>query len=301
MNASLRRTSSLLLTTMVLCAGCATQAPVRHVTAAQHTLARIEHAAQLSPQQEELLQQLCPFGQPKHQSNWEHGFTELVVHQGYALEHSGNYKIPLWVCERMDPSQLDGPFERKNDFRVDPDLTGPRSELSDYAGSGYHRGHHAPAEDFSSDKQRMSESFFLSNMSPQTPALNSGAWAKLEARARRWVAEDRVTWIITGALIYDPAEDTQDADGWINYYTIGSAVAIPTHLFKIVIGEDAAGNVSTTAYVLPNTKLPAGYNLDDYRKSVRWIEERSGFDFMPDLEPGDSTALEGAVGNARSQ
>jgi len=289
------------LAAVLVCTGCATQQPARHMVRAQSdTRAITLHAGQLTLQQEMTLDHLCPFGHPRHRQGWEHGFTELVVRDGYGLEHSGDYKIPLWVCERMDPARLDGPFQRKDSFKADPVLTGPRSELRDYKGSAYHRGHHAPAEDFTDNEQQMSESFYLSNMSPQTPALNSGAWAQLEARVRRWVAEDRVTWIITGALIYDPAEETDDADGWIEYYTIGAGVAVPTHLFKIVVGQDASGGLTATAYVVPNEKLPAGYNIDDYRRSVRWIEERAGLDFMPELEPVDSQTLEAGVAAARS-
>lgn len=297
-----RRWASASLMAVLLCAGCATtQQPVRHMARAQSdTRAIVQHAGQLTLQQEMALDHLCPFGHPRHRPGWEHGFTELVVRDGYGLEHSGDYKIPLWVCERMDPARLGGPFKRKDSFKADPALTGPRSELGDYKGSAYHRGHHAPAEDFTDNKQQMAESFYLSNMSPQTPSLNSGAWAQLEARVRRWVAEDRVTWIITGALIYDPAEETADADGWIEYYTIGAGVAVPTHLFKIVVGEGANGGLSATAYVVPNQKLPAGYDMDDYRQSVRWIEERAGLDFMPELEPGDAQALEAGVADARS-
>ena len=289
------------LAAVLVCTGCATQQPARHMVRAQSdTRAITLHAGQLTLQQEMTLDHLCPFGHPRHRQGWEHGFTELVVRDGYGLEHSGDYKIPLWVCERMDPARLDGPFQRKDSFKADPVLTGPRSELRDYKGSAYHRGHHAPAEDFTDNKQQMSESFYLSNMSPQTPSLNSGAWAQLEARVRRWVAEDRVTWIITGALIYDPAEETDDADGWIEYYTIGAGVAVPTHLYKIVVGQDANGELSATAYVVPNEKLPAGYDLAAAVQVSDAGEERAGLDFMPELEPGDSQTLEAGVAAARS-
>lgn len=290
-----------LLVLVGLASGCTSVSTVQHKRAALHT-ARLElQSGALSPVQEARLAELCPFGTPSARQGVNLGFTELVVHAGYALEHSGDLKIPLWVCERMDPSKLNGPFPRKDNFRSDPDLTGPRSELSDYKGSGYARGHHAPAEDFNTSSELMSDSFFLSNMSPQLGSVNSGAWAKLEARVRRWVGEDQVTWIITGVLLYDPAEDdSATADGWVDYYTIGAGVAVPTHLFKIVVSEDGAGNVRSTAYVVPNEKLPSGYKIDDYRKPIRWIEERAGIDFMPDLDPSEAQRLEAVVGPARS-
>lgn len=291
----------ILAVVVALCAGCSTTPVGERMRLAIHTAYREQHSSQLTLDQEYLLAEHCPFGRPTARPGAELGFKELVVRQGYALEHSGDLKIPLWVCERMVPSKLNGPFDRKDDFRADPDLKGPRSELGDYRGSGFARGHHAPAEDFSQSKERMSESFFLSNISPQVSSVNSGAWARLEKRVRRWVAEDVVTWIITGALLYDPAEDDPStANGWVEFSTIGAGVAVPTHLFKIVVGQGSDGKWTATAYVVPNERLPTGYKIDTYRRSVRWIEERSGFDFMPELEPGAAEALEEAVGESRS-
>ena len=114
------------LAAVLVCTGCATQQPARHMVRAQSdTRAITLHAGQLTLQQEMTLDHLCPFGHPRHRQGWEHGFTELVVRDGYGLEHSGDYKIPLWVCERMDPARLDGPFQRKDSFKADPVLTGP--------------------------------------------------------------------------------------------------------------------------------------------------------------------------------
>ena len=43
--------------------------------------------------------------------------------------------------------------------------------LSDYRGSGYDRGHLGPAAYMKWFAQAMSESFYMSNMSPQYPGL----------------------------------------------------------------------------------------------------------------------------------
>lgn len=42
-----------------------------------------------------------------------------------------------------------------------------RSKLSDFHGSGYDRGHMAPAMNHKSSQKDMNDTFFLTNMSPQ--------------------------------------------------------------------------------------------------------------------------------------
>ena len=103
--------------------------------------------------------------------------------------------------------------------------TGERSELADYRGSGYDRGHMAPAEDFDRSREAMSTSFLLSNMAPQVPGMNRGRWAQREAAVRELAAECDL-WVFTGPLFVenDPVEE------------IGaSGVFVPTHFYKAVL------------------------------------------------------------------
>ena len=44
----------------------------------------------------------------------------------------------------------------------------------------------------------MSEAFFMSNMSPQTPGFNRGIWKRLESQVRGWAIENRSVYIATG-------------------------------------------------------------------------------------------------------
>src|ERR1039457_6622523 len=100
--------------------------------------------------------------------------------QGYVLEHSSVDKIPLWVCESVAADQLGGHLARSNRFKADPDLKGPRAYPKDYVGSGYDRGHQAPAGNQTVDPDLKDQSFYMSNMAPQRPSLNRGIWKRLE-------------------------------------------------------------------------------------------------------------------------
>jgi endonuclease G len=47
----------------------------------------------------------------------------------------------------------------------------------------------------------MSESFFMSNMSPQAPDFNRGIWETLESRVREWVRRDKLFYVVTGPVL----------------------------------------------------------------------------------------------------
>ena len=65
---------------------------------------------------------------------------------------------------------------RTDDFRRDKLITTKSASLEDYKSTGYYKGHLAPAEDFSFSTSAMSESLYMSNISPQHPSLNYGIW-----------------------------------------------------------------------------------------------------------------------------
>ena len=167
---------------------------------------------------------------------------------GYVLQHSAIDRIPIWVAEHVGKGQLTGSLERDNAFAPDPLLpSGKRAELKDYKGSGYDRGHQAPAGNQTNDATTKSETFFLSNMCPQLGKLNRQKWKELEEKTRVWVKTFGDAYEITGPIFYDPKEDNPaTADGMVTFKQIGpDKVSVPTHFFKVVIaknGGKAAGN-----------------------------------------------------------
>jgi len=59
----------------------------------------------------------------------------------------------------------------------------------DYSGNGYDRGYLCPTGDMKLNLTSMSETFYMSNMSPQNPSFNRGIWETLESRVRTWALE----------------------------------------------------------------------------------------------------------------
>ena len=134
------------------------------------------------------------------------GNCVVLVNDYFITCHDNAYRVPQWVSYHLTAESLSGDAERRDDFRPDPDLSElHRAELDDYVGSGYDRGHMAPAAAFRRSEEAMSETFKLSNMAPQTPTLNRVMWRLLEDDVRELAGLAGSIWVFTGSLIVDEA------------------------------------------------------------------------------------------------
>jgi len=212
------------------------------------------------------INQQCPqhtaYGAPTFQA--QAGDQELCK-TNYAVIHSCSKKNPVAVMEHITIQAISGPASRKDDFRADPAVHQQcRSQLQDYAGQPYDRGHMSAAAGNTQNDAVMSESFFLSNMVPQVPNNNRGIWRILEMQIRDQVkATGQSLYVISGAIF---------APG---HATIGQGVGVPTHLFKVIINKNS-GNA--TAYLMPNAALPVA-DLPRYRTTVQAVEQATGMRF----------------------
>lgn len=287
------RTFGVVSLLLLLLSACATTSnPARRV--AHRTVfgtANVPIAS--TPEDDARMQRNCFKGCPILDPDFDFGPTVVVARDGYVLEHSSTDKIPIWVAEFVDKAQLAGSLSRTNPFKPDPKLkVGSRAELADYRGSGYDRGHQAPAGNQTVSRHLKDETFFLSNMAPQKGQLNQQIWAALEDRTREWVNEHGSAFELTGGFFYDPEEDDPaTADGTINYLTIGGgAVAVPTHFYKIVVVTQPT--LKAIAFVAENRGYPKPFDFAALIKSIDWIEEHAGINFMPELTAAEEAALE---------
>ena len=148
----------------------------------------------------------------------------IIEHTGYTLSYNEEHELPSWVAYELTRDEVLGNASERNDnFRADPSVTTGSASLQDYRGSGYDRGHMAPAADFKWSEDAMSDTFFLSNMAPQAPSFNRGIWAELEAVARTAAYDNGSIFIVTGPVLTDGP-----------YETIGeNDVSVPKRFYKV--------------------------------------------------------------------
>ncbi len=148
-----------------------------------------------------------------------------LCYDSFAILHSGESKTPVFVAQRMNRESIADADEKRTDkFFADARLPrAERAELSDYKGSGFSRGHMAPAGDMP-NPTAMAQSFSLANMVPQNPRQNSGPWAKIERDTRHYVARaSGDVFVITGPF-FGPGSTSVGTN----------QVGVPTHIFKLV-------------------------------------------------------------------
>ncbi len=190
---------------------------------------------------------------------------------------------PAWAAYRISARKLDGQFPRPARFSVD-NRTNSRVRHEDYSGSGFDRGHMVPnyaiASRFGADAQR--ETFLMSNVVPQSPALNQGSWRLLEETlADHTAVSCENVWVVVGP-IYRAAPKN-----------LRSGVRIPDAFFCLVADEDA-GRPRLQAFILPQD-TPRKARFQDYLTTVDAVESAAGLDYFRDLPDDLEDKLESAA------
>lgn len=194
--------------------------------------------------------------------------TSRLCFEGFAVLYSGVSRTPLAVSEHLtrDRIQQARRVPRDDAFHTEDQLPADqRARLSDYARSGFDRGHMAPSGDMATPTSQQ-ESFSLANIVPQAPESNRCLWEGIESTVRDLATGDGEIWVVTGPVFEGE-----------NLRRLNRRVLVPTSLYKAIYLPDRG---EAGAYLAPN-----GPGLSWRAVSLDELRDIAGIDVFPSLAP----------------
>ncbi len=203
---------------------------------------------------------------------------QVMFNRHYVLGYSYYFRQAKWALEIVDPTNLG--LGRSENFRPDYRIPeGFRADLVDYVGSGYDRGHLIASANQRETELQNSETFLLSNMSPQKPQFNREIWGDLEAEIRKLDARPKIleTYVICGPIFYfdQPVECIGAND------SNEIKIPIPHAYFKSVLTENNKGTLNMWSFLLVNEE--SNQSLDTFLVSTKQVEKLAGINLWENL------------------
>lgn len=202
----------------------------------------------------------------------------FVRYAGMDISFNQSRHIPNWVAWELTPDEVSGEVSRTNRFLNDPNVPGC-PQTTDYRNTGFDRGHMAPAGDMKWSTDAMAETFYLTNICPQSKALNTGAWKKLEEKCRKWAVSDSTLYIICGPVNTDSVQLTLGLTG----------VAVPQRFFKVILAPYCP-TPKGIGFIMPNSRVEGG--MQACAVSIDEVERITGHDFFSQLPDSLENILE---------
>lgn len=205
---------------------------------------------------------------------------QLIRQRYYTVSYSSKHQNPEWVAYELYGARLEQKnHEERANFHDDPRANDASS--SAYSHTGYDRGHLVPAHDMSFNEQAMSESFYMSNITPQVPDFNRGIWKRLESQVRVWAKKERRVYVIAGPLLRQRVREEQRING--------TGPTYPRGFFKIIVDYD--GNERKgIAFMFKNKDIDQP--LENFVTSIDRVESYTGLDFFPKLSEREERMIE---------
>ena len=214
---------------------------------------------------------------------------EVIVHPGHSLVWNDTYKVPKWTAHIIMPDIMEGNLARIDTFLPDPLIKTNTALITSYWYSGYDRGHMVPSADMRWSMDALKATYLYSNVSPQKPELNRGAWADLEDWMRRYVhySGHRV-FVVTAPILGKgmPLLNKPNAE---------ADVSAPPYFFKAMVDIDGPVKKGI-AFVMKNGLNDQG--ILSYAVSIDSVEALSGLDLFPALADTLENRIE-AMNNAQ--
>lgn len=199
----------------------------------------------------------------------------------YALEWDGEKKANRWTCYQMYASNRVSNTSRyeseDNQYPQDPDLPQAyRWETDPFRRPGYDHGHLCPSADRLYSFEANYQTFFLTNMSLQLNAFNTGVWENMESQLRKWItassSRNDTLYVCKGGTI-DKADQVLT--------TLANGLIVPKYFFCALLMKNSGGYKALGFWF--EHKANRDENLGSYVVNIDQLESLTGLDFFCNL------------------
>ena len=187
----------------------------------------------------------------------------------YTVSYNHGTRQPNWVAWTLTRAHASGKLKR-GDFEDDMDMPSPKGTKADYFNTGFDRGHLCPAGDNKWSQKAMDECFLMTNMCPQTHALNAGIWNSIEQQCRTWAKKYGKVYIVCGPIFLNK-----------QHRKLGkNKVVVPDAFFKVILRTGK--NPQAIGFICRNQSAK-GLQKKDFVNSIDEVERITGYDFFSKL------------------
>lgn len=226
--------------------------------------------------------------------------------RNYSVCYDVDRHISHWVAYPIFKKVYERPvLSRVNDFNYDPNDQLPVIPTRDqqyigtggngrgYGAWGYDRGHMLPQASRYNNYEPNRMTYYGTNMMPQNSTLNQNIWASLEGKVRGWggLQTYDTLYVVTGAA-FKSTKTIDNANG---------PIAVPSHCWKVLlrqrgnqnrqISQFKADELKAIGFVFTNDAAGAATSIESAVRSVKEIEELTGFKFFRNLDPAVADAV----------
>lgn len=226
--------------------------------------------------------------------------------RNYSVCYDVDRHISHWVAYPIFKKVYETPVLRRvNDFNYDPNDQLPVIPTRDqqyigtggngrgYGARGYDRGHMLPQASRYNNYEPNRMTYYGTNMMPQNSTLNQNIWASLEGKVRGWGGFQTydTLYVVTGAA-FKSTKTIDNANG---------PIAVPSHCWKVLlrqrgnqnrqISQFKADELKAIGFVFTNDDAGAATSIESAVRSVKEIEELTGFKFFRNLDPAVADAV----------
>lgn len=227
--------------------------------------------------------------------------------RNYSVCYDVDRHISHWVAYPIFKKVYETPVLRRvNDFNYDPNDQLPVIPTRDqqyigtggngrgYGAWGYDRGHMLPQASRYNNYEPNRMTYYGTNMMPQNSTLNQNIWASLEGKVRGWggLQTYDTLYVVTGAA-FKSTKTIDNANG---------PIAVPSHCWKVLLRQRGnqnrqisqfkeADELKAIGFVFTNDAAGAATSIESAVRSVKEIEELTGFKFFRNLDPAVADAV----------